>query len=308
MSITLRGVAFLQSGHADYQTGRRVNITAVITPSGGNLTAVDAGKGAAVTVAVPLTSVTYRTDQGTLIATGTLPGTIDVTFGYVQVAFEATGERTISANLSDLSSGSVAHTGDAFLTAFETYGTVFVADIEPDTPADTGVPGTGLLGRYFGNIDLTGSPVLEVVEQPYFIKVSTVHPTVPERPMSARWTGVLKTLGAGKYRFKTKCDDGARLYLDGRLVLDFWQNQNNTERLTGYYDYTAGQLVKVWIEMSNGELNATMQFSWETPGELFTLVPVTALYSTDGTEQLPPALAPPNQLRFFSEVVNRYQE
>lgn len=147
----------------------------------------------------------------------------------------------------------------------------------------------------------------EVVEAPRFEDTEGPYPGIP-RLFSARWTGQVKAPSTGKYRFKIRADDGFRLYLDGRLAMDFWADQNERERLTGYYDYTAGQLVKVWIEYYNGSNRGTIEFSWETPGAQFVNVPATALYSTDGTEALPPALAPPNQIRFFSEVVNRYQE
>jgi PA14 domain len=309
MSITLHGVVFLKETHPLYLPGRKITVDVVITPSGANLVAVDAGKGAAVVQATPVTSVTFRTadDAAAVIAT-TPPGTISVSYGYVQPVYASSGERSITADLSDVSTAGGAFDGTVRLIAFESYGTVFEADIEPVAPADTASPGTGLLGRYFANGDLTGEPTLEVVEQPYFIKVNTVHPTVPERPMSARWTGRFKAGSAGAYRFKTKCDDGARLYIDGRLALDFFGTQNNAEKLTGYYNFAAGQIVRVWIEMRNTELNATMEFSWETPDTsgLFVRVPATSLYSTDGTEALPPALAPPNQLRFFAETVDRY--
>lgn len=307
MSITLKGVVFLQAGHPDYQVGRRAVVTVVINPSASNLTAVDAAKGGAVTVAVPLVSVTYRTERGTVVASTGLPATINVTFGYVQKAYESSGERTISAVIPDYSVASAVHTGNAFVTAFETYGTVFVADIVAVPPADTTSPGTGLQGRYFGNPDLTGTPVFEVVEAPRFEDTEGPHAGVP-RLFSARWTGLVKAPSTGKYRFKVRADDGFRLYLDGRLVMDFWSDQNETERLTGYYDYTANQLVKVWLEYFNGSKRGTIEFSWETPGAQFVNVPATALYKTDGTDALPPALAPPNQTRFYAETVSRYQE
>lgn len=36
----------------------------------------------------------------------------------------------------------------------------------------------------------------------------------------ARWTGILQVPKAGKYMFYTESDDGSRLYVDGKLVVD----------------------------------------------------------------------------------------
>lgn len=42
---------------------------------------------------------------------------------------------------------------------------------------------------------------------------------------SARWTGCIRAPESGPYSFYVQCDDGARLWLDDRLVLDNWKDQ-----------------------------------------------------------------------------------
>lgn len=318
MTITLRGASLINPAHAGYQPGRRVLITLVIDPSAGNLSSVDAGKGAAVTVACPVVSLTYTyADTGASIG-NTPPGTVSVTFGPVQPQYASSGERAITASLPDYSAGAgLFVAAPVRVVAFETYGTVWVADIVTTAPADTGVPGTGLLGRWFGNRDLTGSPTAQTTGVPYLTSTTgTVYPGgLPPAPLasgdtySVRFTGRIKIPVTGKYRFRLDADDGCRLYLNGRTVLDFWSDQNRRQRLTGYEDYTAGDLVTVWIEMYNkggGSDRGWLEFAWEVPGAQFVNVPVTALYSTDGTEALPPALAPPPQRRYYATTFNRY--
>ena len=320
MSITLRGVIFLKDSHPQHTVGKRVVVTAVIDPDGSVLAAVDDGKGAAVTASTPLLSVTYYLDDGTAVPTGTIPGSVSVTYGYVQEQYAVDGERTIRCELADYSTGAILHDGNAYVHTFEPYGTVFTAPIEVVVPADTGVPGTGLLGRWFANRELTGQPTAETVG-PLYLRGKeagvSVYPggqppaAIPsDAAYSVRWTGAIKIPTTGQYRFRLEVDDGFRLYLDGRLALDFWRDNNRTHRLTGYYDYVADQQVTIWVEQYNKGSNdyGWMDFQWEAAGAQFAPVPLTVLYSTDGTDALPPAQPAGPQLRFFCEVVNRYEE
>ena len=45
---------------------------------------------------------------------------------------------------------------------------------------------------------------------------------MPSNNFSARWTQSL-SLGSGIYRFTTYTDDGVRLWVDGRLLIDSWR-------------------------------------------------------------------------------------
>lgn len=301
MSIELQGIAFVKAGSVHYRPGRKAWFRLTINPGTTEAAAADAAKGGSVTVATPVTGlvVTFLDDEASYTP-GAL-SSVNVTYGYVQTHYVGTGDRNISAIVPAQGSDFDA----VLVTAFQTFGTVWQAEVETVPPAGTNVPGTGLLGRYFGNPDLTGTPVYEAVEVPRFEDTEGPHPGVP-RLFSARWTGRLVVRTAGQHRFKVRADDGFRLYLDGRLVMDFWSDQNETERLTGFYTYAIGQEVTVWLEYFNGSRRGTIEFSWQEPGEQFAQVPAAVLYSTDGTEALPPALAPPEQLRFFAEPVSRY--
>lgn len=44
----------------------------------------------------------------------------------------------------------------------------------------------------------------------------------PEAPMSIRWTGQLKPIVSGVYTLGMKSDDGCRVYVDGKKVIDAW--------------------------------------------------------------------------------------
>lgn len=304
MTTELQGVAFVKEGSPHYLPGRKALFRLTVNPGSTQEAAADAAKGGVVTASTPVTSLTVTfLDTGTSYTPGAL-ASIPVTYGYVQPVYVSTGERVWTAEVP----AQGADFDTVHVTAFKTFGTVWEAEVEPRPPADTDLPGTGLLGRYFLNPDLTGLPALEVVEVPYLVITSqaTAPPGLPPNPISARWTGRLKAPVAGQYRFRTRVDDGVRLYIDGRLALDFWNGGATRDHLTGYLSLTAGQLLRIWIEWKNAGSVGRFEFAWEYPGQQFVNVPASALYSTDGTEALPPVLSPPEQLRFFCESFNRY--
>jgi hypothetical protein len=79
-------------------------------------------------------------------------------------------------------------------------------------------------GDYFNNIALSGIPALTRNDFAVDFNWSRGSPDSRITPdnFSARWTRLLY-FGAGTYRFSTRMDDGARMWVDGVLVLDAWQ-------------------------------------------------------------------------------------
>jgi hypothetical protein len=79
-------------------------------------------------------------------------------------------------------------------------------------------------GEYYSNIDLVGTPVVRDDAQVNF-NWGTSSPIagIPADYFSARWTRQLD-FSAGTYLFHVRVDDGTRLWVDGRLVIDEWHN------------------------------------------------------------------------------------
>jgi hypothetical protein len=78
---------------------------------------------------------------------------------------------------------------------------------------------------YWNNTTLSGAPVLQREEAglDYNWGAGSPHPSVRADGFSARWTRYLDLAG-GTYRFTTTSDDGLRLYIDGTLILDEWND------------------------------------------------------------------------------------
>ena len=62
-------------------------------------------------------------------------------------------------------------------------------------------------------------------------KEGSPDPLVPVDHFSARWSGWLKAPKPGRYRLGLHSDNGARLWLDGKLHVDAWQDKENYEQL-----------------------------------------------------------------------------
>jgi beta-glucosidase len=132
-----------------------------------------------------------------------------------------------------------------------------------------GQPGvSGLLGEYFPNRDFSGPPQVTRVDENVAFNFGAGEPApeLPTNNFSVRWTGTLTAPAGGDYVLGLTSDDGSRLYVDGRLVVDNWgthlaRTVTETVRLEpGPHD--------VRIEYFDGSGSASVSFGWFPPGAL----------------------------------------
>lgn len=132
-----------------------------------------------------------------------------------------------------------------------------------------GRPGEhGLRGEYFPNRDLAGNPAVTRVDSTVGFDWGDGPPApgLPADHFSVRWTGRLVPPRTGEYRLTIASDDGLRLFLDGRNVLDHWGNhglesRKATLRLVG------GRSYDLRLEYFEGDGEAVARFGWLPPGE-----------------------------------------
>ncbi|RIK44385.1 MAG: hypothetical protein DCC55_02790 [Chloroflexi bacterium] len=128
-----------------------------------------------------------------------------------------------------------------------------------DQPAPTG----RWRGEYFNNRDLSGATVLvrDDTEINFVWGNNSPAPGVVNSDnFSVRWTRTLD-LGAGTYRFRVRVDDGARLWVNNRLLIDEWRNQ--PERTYTADIQLPGGAVPVRLEYFENRGGALVQLTWE---------------------------------------------
>ena len=102
------------------------------------------------------------------------------------------------------------------------------------SPPDSVDGDQGLQGEYFDNPDLAGQPVLTRRDDQVFFHWGANPPGegVPAHGWSARWTGKIRAPQSGPYRlylfhhgafYANEQGDGARLFVNGQLVIDDWK-------------------------------------------------------------------------------------
>lgn len=133
-------------------------------------------------------------------------------------------------------------------------------------------PSTPFTGTYYDNRTYSGTPVL-VRQDPridFAWGEGSPDPAVPADGFSARWTKT-QYFGAGRYKFTAVADDGVRLFIDGKRVIDQWQGAANTE-YSHVIDLGTGNH-KIVMEYFEGGGGALASLSWDStldqPGDVF---------------------------------------
>lgn len=149
------------------------------------------------------------------------------------------------------------------------------------SPIGTGGAGSGLTGEYYATHNLSGSVVLKRTEAIYFSwgLASPDAATLPVDNFSARWTGFVVPPSTGSYQFQTKSDDGVRVWVDGKLIIDNWTGHAPTVDTSAAVTLTGGQRYAVKVEYQDYTSSAMMRLLWLVPNSTaFAAVPASVLY------------------------------
>ena len=98
---------------------------------------------------------------------------------------------------------------------------------KPGAPASTPSPiqySGPWQGEYFAGRDLTKTPLLTRTDEAINFDWKRGSPAteIPVDQFAVRWTGTF-AFEAGRYRFTTTTDDGVRVYVNDRLVINSWR-------------------------------------------------------------------------------------
>jgi len=95
---------------------------------------------------------------------------------------------------------------------------------------------------------------------------------------AVRWTGELEALSSEAYTFITGSDDGVRLYFNGELIIDNWNDHDRTENTSQPVQLVAGRRYPIVLEGYENGGEAEWQLYWQSQSTPQQLVPQRVLY------------------------------
>lgn len=247
---------------------------------------------------LPATAVARRVEYD---PAGRLLRDIDAT-GVVQTTKTWSAEDDL-LSITDSTGRTTTHHYDATARPTEEYGpgpaSCFGTDRLP-LPSCPSVPRTtiaydekvrGLKASYWTNSTLAGAPALYQTERgpagdgslnrdwgtggPSGLKSATGAAVVDG--FSATYAGKITFPVQGTYTFRTYSDDGVRVYLDDKKVLDSWVNGSAWRGPSAAVTATAGEQKQIRVEHYDAGGPSKIQLYWTTPSSAEALVPGTAL-------------------------------
>ena len=138
----------------------------------------------------------------------------------------------------------------------------FNVTVQPD-PSTPNPNGTGLLGVYYDNKDFTSPRVARIEAVNFNWGAGPPAPGVDADTFSVRWTGKVVPRHSGVYRIFTVSDDGIRLWIDGRQIINQWDDHGPTEH-HGNVFLNQGVSHDVVLEMYENGGGATAKLLWES--------------------------------------------
>ena len=178
--------------------------------------------------------------------------------------------------LGDLTGSGSVNLGGGILTVTPSGSDTFSGVIQNSELAGSSTAlGHGLRGYYYTNVDFTGlgtvrdDSTVNLTDMTALPGYSSVAKT---QQVSVRWLGKVLTTVAGDYVFSTKCDDGARLWVNGSLLVDDPTTHGATVKSGILTGLAANTQYDVLMEYFNNGAGGSAQLLWLPPGDSAAVV------------------------------------
>jgi len=147
------------------------------------------------------------------------------------------------------------------------------------SPGGARQAGGGLKGEYFNDVNFKS------------LKLTRVDPRIdfawgaapPAKGVNAdgfavRWTGRVRPRFSEKYTFHTESDDGVRLWIGGRKIIEDWTSHSAATK-QGRIDLKADRPVDIRLEYFDSSSEAVAKLYWSSRSQSRQIVPADRLYS-----------------------------
>ena len=146
-----------------------------------------------------------------------------------------------------------------------------------------GLRSGGLDATYFDNADFTGAQLNRTDPTVNFDWGNgSPDPSMGADGFSARWTGQVQAPVSGEYTFTTTSDDGVRLFVDGKPVIDNWGDHAPTDD-SGTVALEAGRRYDIQLDFYENGGGAVARLQWSYPGQARQVVPSANLFHAGNT-------------------------
>jgi len=126
----------------------------------------------------------------------------------------------------------------------------------------------GLSGNYFNNLSLSGDSVLNRIDKNIDFMWTLYGPDklLAKDQYSVRWDGSIKAPKSGTYQIGLEGNDGYRLYLDGKLLIDQWEKRSYHTQLVPFsFDQDKSYAVRVEFKEPKGNGYIRLIWNYEVP-------------------------------------------
>lgn len=121
----------------------------------------------------------------------------------------------------------------------------------------------GLQAEYFTNVTVSGDPVVKRIDKSidFHWTLYAPDPLLKADFYSVRWTGQLAASATGKFKIGLEGNDGFRLYINNKLIIDNWHKQSYRTSIVDYY-FERGKSYDIRVEFFEPVGNATIKLIW----------------------------------------------
>lgn len=148
--------------------------------------------------------------------------------------------------------------------------------------------GTGLLGEYFAGKEFN-TPTVRRFDPNVQFDWSTNRPVrgLDADHFLVRWTGSLEPRFSERYTFDLVADDGVRLWVDGRLLVNQWVIKSRQTNMHGEIALVAGQKYDLKLEYFESSGKAFVSLYWQSESQPHEIIPTSQLYIPNTNIVLP---------------------